>query len=80
MIIIRKPKFMRSDAGMAALFEVAKAQIIIGENTLKNEDKLYWFGEAGKSITKAAKLGGFFSVQDMCKYLDQQKLKAERSS
>lgn len=78
MIIIRKPKFMRSDAGMAAQLEVAKAQAIIAENTLKNEDKLYWFGEAGKSITKAAKLGGFFSVRDMCKYFDQQKLKSER--
>jgi hypothetical protein len=79
MIIIRKPKFMRSDAGMAARLEVAKAQAIIAENTLKDEDKLYWFGEVGKSITKAAKLGGFFSVRDMCKYLDQQKLKSERS-
>lgn len=79
MIIIRKPKFMRSDAGMAAWLEVAKAQAIIAENTLKDEDKLYWFGEVGKSITKAAKLGGFFSVRDMCKYLDQQKLKSERS-
>ena len=79
MIIIRKPKFMRSDAGMAARLEVAKAQAIIAENTLKDEDKLYWFGEVGKSITKAAKLGGFFSVRDMCKYLDQQKLNRERS-
>ena len=79
MIIIRKPKFMRSDAGMATWLEVAKAQAIIAENTLKDEDKLYWFGEVGKSITKAAKLGGFFSVRDMCKYLDQQKLKSERS-
>lgn len=79
MIIIRKPKFMRSDAGMAARLEVAKAQAIIAENALKDEDKLYWFGEAGKSITKAAKLGGFFSVRDMCKYLNQQKLKSERS-
>lgn len=79
MIIIRKPKFMRSGAGMAARLEVAKAQAIIAENTLKDEDKLYWFGEVGKSITKAAKLGGFFSVRDMCKYLDQQKLKSERS-
>lgn len=79
MIIIRKPKFMRSDAGMAARLEVAKAQAIIAENTLKDEDKLYWFGEVGKSITKAAKLGGFFSVRDMCKYLEQQKLKSERS-
>lgn len=79
MVIIRKPKFMRSDAGMAAQLEVAKAQAIIAKNTLKDEDKLYWLGEAGKSITKAAKLGGFFSVRDMCKYLDQQKLKAERS-
>lgn len=79
MIIIRKPKFMRSDAGMAAQLKVAEAQAIISKNTLKDEDKLYWLGEAGKSITKAAKLGGFFSVRDMCKYLDQQKLKAERS-
>ena len=52
MIIIRKPKFMRSDAGMAAQLKVAKAQAIIAENTLKNEDKLYWLGEVGKSITK----------------------------
>lgn len=65
MIIIRKPKFMRSDAGMAAQFKVAKAQAIIAENTLKNEDKLYWLGEAGKSITKAAKLGDS-SVFEIC--------------
>ena len=79
MIIIRKPKFMRSDAGMAAQLEVAKAQAIIAKNTLKNEDRLYWLGEAGKNIAKAAKLGGFFGVRDMCKYLDQQSQKLKRS-
>lgn len=79
MIIIRKPKFMRSDVGMAAQLKVAKAQAIIAEKTLRNEDKLYWLGEAGKSIAKAAKLGGFFGVRDMCKYLDQQRLKSGRS-
>ena len=79
MIIIRKPKFMRSDAGMVVQLEVAKAQATIAKNTLKNEDRLYWLGEAGKSITKAAKLGGFFGVRDMCKYLDQQSQKLKRS-
>lgn len=55
MIIIRKPKFMRSDAGMAAQLKVAKAQATIAENTLKNEDKLYWLGEAGKEHYQSSK-------------------------
>ena len=65
MIIIRKPKFMRSDAGMAARLEVAKAQAIIAENTLKDEDKLYWFGEVARALPKQQNLEDS-SVFEIC--------------
>lgn len=79
MIIIRKPRFLRNDNAMAAYLIVARSQATIAANSLKDADQLYWLEQAGISITKAAKFGGFFMVEDMCKYLDQQKLKMERS-
>ena len=79
MIIIRKPKFMRSDAAMAAYLTIAKSHAVIATNSLKDEDKLYWMEQSGMFITKAAKAGGFFRVKDMCRYFDQQKLKEKRS-
>mgnify|MGYP007000686343 CR=1 FL=1 len=79
MIIIRKPKFMRSSAAMWGYLTVAKSCAVIATNSLKNEDKLYWMDQSGMFINKAAKAGGFFRVKDMCKYLDQQKLKEKRS-
>ena len=79
MIIIRKPKFLRNDNAMVAYLTVAKSQAMIAANLKKDAERLYWLEQSGIYIAKAAKAGGFFRVEDMCKYLDQQKLKMERS-
>ena len=70
-IIIRKPKFMRNDVGMKNYLDVATTitkEANRPELTL--DQKVDFLKKAGECLNKAAKAGGFFSVGDMRKWLE----------
>ena len=72
-IIIRKPKFMRSDGIMKLYIDVAEAiskEACRPDLTLEQQFEL--LKKVGECLNKAAKAGGFRSVGDMCKWIELQ--------
>ena len=72
-IIIRKPKFMRSDGIMKLYIDVAEAiskEACRPDLTLEQQFEL--LKKVGECLNKAAKAGGFRSVGDMCKWIASQ--------
>ena len=72
-IIIRKPKFMRSDDIMKLYIDVAEAiskEACRPDLTLEQQFEL--LKKVGECLNKAAKAGGFRSVGDMCKWIELQ--------
>ena len=66
--IFRKPKFMRSDEGMAAYIKVAYT---ISKELLKTDsvDERYeLLKKIGECTNKAAKAGGFLTTKDFIKW------------
>lgn len=72
-IIIRKPKFMRSDSVMKTYIDVAAT---ISEEAarpeLTPEQQYEFLRKVGECLNKAAKAGGFRNVGDMCKWIELQ--------
>ena len=69
-IIIRKPKFMRSDYVMKTYIDVAAT--ITNEATrseMTPDQQVSLLKKAGECLNKAAKAGGFRNVGDMHKWL-----------
>lgn len=69
-IIIRKPKFMRSDDVMKTYIDVAATiSKEASDSKLTLDQQIALLKEAGKCLNKAAKAGGFRNVSDMHKWL-----------
>lgn len=72
-IIIRKPKFMRSDNLMKIYIDVAET---ISKEAcrpeLTTEQSYYFLKRAGECLNKAAKAGGFRNVGDMHRWMELQ--------
>lgn len=75
-IIIRKPKFMRSDSVMKTYIDVAET---ISKEAcrpeLTPEQRYDFLKRVGECLNKAAKAGGFRNVGDMCKWMELQSAK-----
>jgi hypothetical protein len=73
-IIIRKPKFMRSDRVMKTYIDVAET---ISTEACKPDltpDQRYdLLRKVGECLNKAAKAGGFRNVSDMQKWMEAQR-------
>lgn len=72
-IIIRKPKFMRSDRVMKTYIDVADT--ITKEACrpeLTPEQRYDFLVQVGVCLNKAAAAGGFISVGDMYKWMESQ--------
>ena len=73
-IIIRKPKFMRSDITMKSYIDVAA---VIGKEACRpelNTDQQYeLLKKVGECLNKAAEAGGFRNVGEMHKWMELQK-------
>ena len=73
-IIIRKPKFMRSDIGMQAYLDVATTiSKEAARPELTPEQQYHFLRRVGECLNKAAKAGGFRNVGDMYKWLESHK-------
>ena len=72
-IIIRKPKFMRSDIAMKTYIDVAET---ISKEAcrpeLTPEQRYDFLKKVGECLNKAAKAGGFRNVGDMHKWMKLQ--------
>ena len=73
-LIIRKPKFMRSDYCMKIYLDVAET---IGKEACKPElspgQRYYLLKKVGECLYKAAKAGGFFRTKDFLAWVDKNK-------
>lgn len=69
-IIIRKPKFMRSDIAMKGYIDVAASfSKEACRPELTPEQRYEMLRSAGECLNKAAKAGGFRNVRDLDKWL-----------
>lgn len=70
-IIIRKPKFMRSEIGMKTYIDVAET---IGKEAcrpeLNSEQRCDLLKKVGECINKASKAGGFLNTKDFLKWME----------
>ena len=69
-IIIRKPKFMRSDEGMKAYIKVAETISRELSKTDSIEEQYYLLKKIGECINSAAEAGGFFRTEDFIKWMN----------
>lgn len=73
-IIIRKPKFMRSDDVMETYINIANT---ISKEACRPEltpdQRVYFLKRVGDCLKKAAKAGGFRNVSDMHKWMELHK-------
>lgn len=76
MIIIRKPKFMRSLLGMRAYLHVAESYTHLASITNDADRRYEYLCASGELINKAAKAGGFFTVKDMIRWFDSKEKEA----
>lgn len=72
-IIIRKPKFMRSDAAMVAYVRCANAcgKSLDTQDNLTLDEKYELARKIGECINKAAKAGGFLRTKDFIKWMNE---------
>jgi hypothetical protein len=71
IIIIRKPKFMRSDIAMQAQLTIANALSELAcMPEVTPEERYEYLKKTGECLNKAAKAGGFLNVGDMCKWME----------
>lgn len=81
-IILRKPKFMRSDACMLAYIETAEAMSNCACSAVNSQDvdvAYEYMNKAGECLNKAAEAGGFFTTLDMLNWIEKQYLKCKES-
>lgn len=81
MIIIRKPRTKGWQALMSAYIMVAYYAFEASDLCRKSgdADKMYKFVLKGsENLNRAAKAGGFFSVLDMFKWIENQKSNPKR--
>lgn len=76
MIIIRKPKSMRSDLAMRDYLVLAEAYAILASNTDDKDKRYEYVCKTEQFFKRAAKVGGFFRIKDMTRWLDAQKKEA----
>jgi hypothetical protein len=68
-IIIRKPKFMRSEFACAANMLCAKTFMAMStQSDLTTDERYDLIKKSGECINKAAKAGGFFRTKDFIKW------------
>ena len=68
-LVFRKPEFMRSDIAMREYLNVAEAILKEVDKTQNIDERYYFMTRAFDCIKKAAKAGGFLSVDDLFKWL-----------
>ena len=74
-IIIRKPKFMRSDSAMKTYLDVAATiSIEAARPELTPEQEYELLRKIGECLSKAAKAGGFRNAGDMYKWMEQHNI------
>ena len=72
--IIRKPKFMRSETAMLTYMDVAKTIIKeLDRPGLSTTGKYDLLMKLNRCFKGAAKAGGFFSVRDFLRWVDEHK-------
>ena len=72
-IIIRKPKFMRSDSVMKTYIDVAESiSKEAAKPELTPEQQYELLKKLGECLNKAAEAGGFRNVSDMQKWMELQ--------
>lgn len=72
-IILRKPSIMRNDRGMVAYLRVAEVATKLALESEEVAQQYEFLKTSGEMIKKAAKAGGFFSVEGMRRWLDNNK-------
>ncbi len=80
MIIIRKSRNENWYMHMQYHLTVAESYYAKASRSTNDAEKWHLIFEGKWHAKCAAKAGGFFRVEDMYKYLDQQKPKTERSA
>ena len=73
MIIIRKPKIMRSDFAMRAYLKLAKAYMQMAARTDSDDRRHEYMCIYEDFVNQATKAGGFFRVKDMTRWPNSQK-------
>lgn len=73
-IILRKPKFMRTENAMEAYITVIDSiySILSKNRNLNINDKMEYMKELNELIKKASKAGGFFRVEDFVDYYNNR--------
>ena len=72
-LIIRKPKFMRSDAAVKAYIDIAESiSKTMCESEMTLDEQYEQFKKLGECLNKAAKAGGFFTTKDFLKWMEMQ--------
>ena len=71
-IMLRKPKFMRDEAVMAAYMTVASSMAKEATKTQDVEKQYEFLNRAGEYMNKASEAGGFFRTKDFFKWLDEK--------
>lgn len=72
--IIRRPKFMRNDHRMTVNLTIAETlRTIMRESDMTLEEQYEMCETIRDCMKKAAKAGGFLSVGDLLRWLDEQK-------
>lgn len=74
-IIIRKPKFMRSDAAMKAYMVCAESisRTLATQKDLTSDELYEYMKKLGECINDAAKAGGFLRTKDFLTWMEMHK-------
>lgn len=71
--ILRKPKFMRDDKRMQELIETAERCVKAVDYARDAEEKDYFATYAALFFERAARAGGFLTMNGFIKWFDNQK-------
>lgn len=76
-LIIRKPKFMRSDVAMMTYIRVAKSISKVYKKSgpeMPGDERYELLRQLGYCVNKAVKAGGFFSVRDFLEWAERHNI------
>ena len=72
-LIIRKPKFLRSDRAMKTYIDIAASiSSCMCDPELTSDEQYELAKKCGECLNKAAKAGGFFSTKDFIKWVNMK--------